>query len=127
MDEAEDDVVHRPPPSATATQSAKYGIARSAFCEPSIGSTTTVIGPRRWIPISSETIRTSGRSKCCSTTLLGGLVERGGDVAALALADRPLALLARRHRDEHGLHVGDRRAAQLEPGTQNRDGGAGRR
>ena len=83
--------------------------------------------PSPLIPISSETIRTSGTVEVREHDALGGLVERGGDVAALAPADRPLALLARGHRREHGLHVGDRGAAQLEPGDIKRGGAGARR
>src|SRR5262249_27991873 len=50
---------------------------------------------------------------------LGGLVERGGQIAALALADDALALLAAGHGREHALDVRDGRAAELEPGAHS--------
>ena len=59
-----------------------------------------------------------GQVEVLQDDALRGLVERSGDVAALATADRPLALLARRHLDENRLNVANRRAAQLQPGAQ---------
>ena len=43
-------------PSATAIETEKNGIPRLAFSEPSIGSTTILVGPLPKMPISSETI-----------------------------------------------------------------------
>ena len=57
-----------------------------------------------------------------SAARLGGLVERRGDVAAHAVADRALARVAARHLREHALHVLDRGAAERSQSAVTRRG-----
>ena len=103
-------------PSATATQRQKYGIA-------ALGVLRAVdrvddhacSGPSPWRPISSETMRTSSRSKCCSAA-----VSAASSSAAVTSPPSPWPTgrsrsSRARHRREHGLHVGDGRAAELGP------------
>ena len=109
-------------PSATATDTEKNGMPRFAFTDPSIGSTTTRIVPpplTSRTPASSDTTREAellDRAQPVEDALLGARVDRRRLVAALALAQDGLPLLAGRQLDEQVADVLDRGAAGVEPG-----------
>ena len=87
-----------------------------ALSEPSIGSTTILVGPSPMMPTSSETMVVPSMPwRRSRITRLRGRVDRGRLVAALAVADDRLALVARRQLDEHAADVLDRVAADRQP------------
>ena len=107
-------------PSATASESEKNGIPRLAFTEPSIGSTTTRIGAARAEGPLAELLRDEHevrveRLEPGDDGILGGRVDRGRVVAALALPEHRLALEAGRQLARARLDVRDAVAAELEP------------
>ena len=110
-------------PSAIAIESANHGMPRLAFRLPSIGSTTTTgpePSPKTRSPSSSETSVKSrpGAFEHRDDGGLGGGVDGGRVVAALARAQHRLALVARRQLGDGAGHGGRGRAAQLEPGLR---------
>ena len=91
-----------------------------AFTEPSIGSTTTRVGAARAEDALAELLRDEHevgveRLEPGDDGGLGGRVDRGRVVAALARPEHRLALDARRQLREHEVDVGDAVAAELEP------------
>ena len=117
VDEAEDDVVHRLP--ALGHRDAEREVRNRPL---GVLRAVDRVDDDRDRPVAADPDLLGddpdvGPVEVLEHDPLGGLVERGGDVAALAEPDGPLALLPRGHRGEDGLHVGDGRPAQLEPGT----------
>ena len=81
-------------PSATASESEKYGIPRLALTEPSTGSTTTRTGPPSPKPRSPSSSETSVKSQLerlepTDDRVLAGGVDRRRVVAALARRGGP--------------------------------------
>ena len=104
---------------------------RFAFSEPSIGSTTTRHGVAGAEDALAELLRDEREVlvellEPVHDRRLGGRVDRGRVVAALAGGEHGLALDAGRQLGEHAAYVADRVAAHLEPRRSTAGGRAGR-
>ena len=111
-------------PSAIAIESANQGMPRLAFRLPSIGSTTTT-GPGAVAEDAlaellrdEREVEAPERSSTRDDGGLGGGVDGGRVVAALARAQHRLALVAGRQLGDGAGHGRRGRAAQLEPGLR---------
>ena len=117
VDEPEDDVVHRLPALGDRD-------AESEVRDRPLGVLRAVdrVDDNRDRPVATDPDLLGhdpdvGPVEVLKHDPLRSLVERGRDVAALAEANGPVALLPCGHRREDGLHVADGRPAQLEPWT----------